>query len=81
MVETVKSTPRSETGRSARRREQRRQLIIAAAQDYAGQLETEHGLSGFNVRVGIDTGLVKLPDLSGRPQYLVDYSAPLPELS
>lgn len=31
--------------------------------------------------LGIDTGLVKINDLSGRPQYLVDYSAPLPELA
>lgn len=38
-------------------------------------------LASLYHHLGIDTGLVKLPDLSGRPQYLVDYSAPLPELS
>jgi class 3 adenylate cyclase/tetratricopeptide (TPR) repeat protein len=32
--------------------------IIASAEVYARKLEEEHGLTGFNVRVGIDTGLV-----------------------
>lgn len=32
--------------------------IIAGAQEYAAHLETERGIRGFNVRVGINTGLV-----------------------
>jgi hypothetical protein len=31
-------------------------------------------------RLGVDPGLVKLHDLAGRPQYLVDYADPMPEL-
>jgi class 3 adenylate cyclase len=31
--------------------------IIAGAQEYAQRLERERGLEGFNVRVGINTGL------------------------
>jgi len=31
-------------------------------------------------RLGIDANQTTLPDLSGRPQYLVDHYAPLPEV-
>ncbi len=57
MVETVKSTPRSETGRSARRREQRRQLIIAAAQDQIGEAGlAATTLASVGERVGLSKG-------------------------
>ncbi len=47
--------------------------ILAGAQAYAGQLEAERGISGFNVRVGIHTGLVVVGEVGS--DLRVEYTA------
>jgi len=47
--------------------------IVARAGDYASQLEAERGLSGFNVRVGINTGLVVVGEVGS--DLRVEYTA------
>ena len=47
--------------------------IIAGAQEYALRLERERGISGFNVRVGINTGLVVVGEVGS--DYRVEYTA------
>jgi tetratricopeptide (TPR) repeat protein len=47
--------------------------IVAGAKDYAAQLEREWGLSGFNVRVGINTGLVVVGEVGADMR--VEYTA------
>ncbi len=47
--------------------------IIDAARDYADQLERERGIRGFNVRVGIHTGLVVVGEVG--TDFRVEYTA------
>jgi ABC-type oligopeptide transport system substrate-binding subunit/class 3 adenylate cyclase len=47
--------------------------IIAGAQQYAQRLEEERGISGFNVRVGINTGLVVVGEVGS--DLRVEYTA------
>jgi len=47
--------------------------IIAGAQEYAARLEEERGISGFNVRVGIHTGLVVVGEVGS--DLRVEYTA------
>ena len=47
--------------------------IVAGAQDYAARLERERGISGFNVRVGINTGLVVVGEVG--TDLRVEYTA------
>jgi len=47
--------------------------IIAGAQEYAARLEAERGISGFNVRVGIHTGLVVVGEVGS--DLRVEYTA------
>lgn len=47
--------------------------IIAGAQEYAKRLEAERGISGFNVRVGINTGLVVVGEVGS--DLRVEYTA------
>ncbi len=39
--------------------------IVRAAREYAGEVEQRWGVTGFNVRVGINTGLVALGEVGG----------------
>ncbi|MCX6028040.1 MAG: hypothetical protein NT169_01905, partial [Chloroflexi bacterium] len=47
--------------------------MIAGAQQYATRLARERGIRGFNVRVGINTGLVVVGELGSdlRMEYVV----------
>jgi len=47
--------------------------IITGAQEYAARLEAERGISGFNVRVGIHTGLVIVGEVGS--DLRVEYTA------
>jgi len=47
--------------------------IVAGAQDYAERLERERGVQGFNVRVGIHTGLVVVGEVGS--DLRVEYTA------
>jgi ABC-type oligopeptide transport system substrate-binding subunit/class 3 adenylate cyclase len=47
--------------------------IISGAQQYAAHLERERGISGFNVRVGINTGLVVVGEVGS--DLRVEYAA------
>ena len=47
--------------------------IAAGVQTYARKLEEEHGIAGFNVRVGINTGLVVVGELGS--DLRVEYTA------
>ena len=47
--------------------------IVAGAQDYAVRLERERGIKGFNVRVGINTGLVVVGEVG--TDLRVEYTA------
>jgi len=47
--------------------------IIEGAQKYAARLEEERGISGFNVRVGINTGLVVVGEMGS--DLRVEYTA------
>jgi ABC-type oligopeptide transport system substrate-binding subunit/class 3 adenylate cyclase len=47
--------------------------IVAGAREYAEQLERERGIAGFNVRVGIDTGLVVVGEVGS--DLRVEYTA------
>lgn len=47
--------------------------IIAGAQEYARKLEAERGIVGFNVRVGINTGLVVVGEIGS--DLRVEYTA------
>jgi class 3 adenylate cyclase len=47
--------------------------IIAGAQEYAARLQEERGISGFNVRVGIHTGLVVVGEVGS--DLRVEYTA------
>ncbi len=47
--------------------------ILAGAREYAARLERERGLSGFNVRVGINTGLVVVGEVGSDMR--VEYTA------
>jgi len=47
--------------------------IVEGAQRYAAQLEEERGISGFNVRVGINTGLVVVGEVGS--DLRVEYTA------
>jgi class 3 adenylate cyclase/tetratricopeptide (TPR) repeat protein len=47
--------------------------IIAATRSYADELERERGVRGFNVRVGINTGLVVVGEVG--TDYRVEYTA------
>jgi len=47
--------------------------IVAGAQEYAARLEKERGIEGFNVRVGINTGLVVVGEVG--TDMRVEYTA------
>ena len=47
--------------------------IVSSARDYAEQLQRERGISGFNVRVGINTGLVVVGEVGS--DLRVEYTA------
>ena len=47
--------------------------IVAGAQEYAARLERERGIKGFNVRVGINTGLVVVGEVG--TDLRVEYTA------
>jgi class 3 adenylate cyclase/tetratricopeptide (TPR) repeat protein len=47
--------------------------IVSSAQEYAHKLEAERGISGFNVRVGINTGLVVMGEVGS--DLRVEYTA------
>ncbi|MBU0494312.1 MAG: zinc ribbon domain-containing protein, partial [Chloroflexi bacterium] len=47
--------------------------ILAGAREYAAQLEQERGIAGFNVRVGINTGLVVVGEVGS--DLRVEYTA------
>jgi len=47
--------------------------IVAGAQEYGARLERERGLAGFNVRVGINTGLVVVGEVGS--DLRVEYTA------
>ncbi len=47
--------------------------IVAGARDYAARLERERGIKGFNVRVGINTGLVVVGEVGS--DLRVEYTA------
>jgi class 3 adenylate cyclase/tetratricopeptide (TPR) repeat protein len=47
--------------------------IVARVREYGGQLRQERGLSSFNVRVGVNTGLVVVGEMS--PERHLEYMA------